>query len=71
VATDRNIGYTVAVSDKWIQVNATQATTPTPLSISVNPSGLDPGVYQGSVTVTAQDGNALKVVINLYVFASP
>jgi hypothetical protein len=38
----------------WLHVSQSSAYTPAELTISVNPQGLDPGTYAGSVTVTSQ-----------------
>jgi uncharacterized protein (TIGR03437 family) len=37
----------------WLSVTPTSGSTPANLGVSVNPTGLNPGTYNGSVTITA------------------
>jgi len=39
----------------WLSVTPASGTTPGPITISVNPGGLGPNVYPGSITVAAAD----------------
>jgi uncharacterized protein (TIGR03437 family) len=49
-----NIGFTAAASGgNWLTVSPTSGTTPANLAVSVNPSGLSPGDYTGTITITA------------------
>lgn len=52
-ATSGSLAYTVAVSANtpWLSATA-NGSTAAPFAVSVNPSGLTPGTYNGSVTVT-------------------
>ncbi len=57
-----NVGATTTDGNSWIIVPAT-GTTAGPLSISVNPSGLVPGAYSGTVTITGQGtGNGAQQI---------
>ena len=49
--------FTWAASDhsSWIHLDPREGEVPGILTISLDPSDLDPGVYQGDVTVTAKD----------------
>ena len=40
-------------SGNWLTVSPTSGTTPATLSVTVDPSSLDPGTYMGTVTITA------------------
>jgi hypothetical protein len=40
-------------SGTWLSATATGTTTPATVNIAVNPSGLQPGSYSGTVTITA------------------
>jgi len=40
-------------SGSWLSASPTSGTTPSSLSVSVNPVGLNSGVYDGTITVTA------------------
>jgi uncharacterized protein (TIGR03437 family) len=55
----------VATTDKgnWLLVNPTGGPTPLDLSVTVDPSGLNPKIYQGTITVTASDDSVTPVVI--------
>lgn len=48
-----NQGYVTASSSSWLTVSPTSGTAPTTLGISVNPQGLGPGTYQGTIQVSA------------------
>jgi uncharacterized protein (TIGR03437 family) len=52
-STSTAIPYTVTTSTPWINVLTPGGSSPTPISISVNPANLTPGSYTGKVTVTA------------------
>ena len=49
--------FTWSASDHadWIRLDPTEGNVPGTLKISLDPDGLDPGVYQGEVTVTATE----------------
>ncbi|MFN7995264.1 MAG: BACON domain-containing carbohydrate-binding protein [Bryobacteraceae bacterium] len=47
------LSITAASSAAWLGVSPGSGTTPATLSVSVNPSGLAAGTYQGSITVTS------------------
>jgi len=57
----------------WISVTPSSGTTPANLSISVNPSELGTGTYNGTITVSGTNGaqGALIVNVALTVTASP
>ncbi len=56
-----NVAFTAAASvsspanGTWLQVKSTTANTPSSLHIVADPSGLQPGTYQGAVVATAPD----------------
>ena len=56
------VQFTLAVSTNgtgdWLSALPSSATTPTALSIGVNPGSLLPGTYTGGVTVTGTAGNS-------------
>jgi uncharacterized protein (TIGR03437 family) len=53
-ATSGTLAYTVSASAgaSWLTVSPTSGTTAAPFSVSVNPSGLAPGTYTATLTVT-------------------
>jgi uncharacterized protein (TIGR03437 family) len=53
---------TTASGGNWLAVTPTSGATPGSLSVSVNPVGLLPGTYEGSVTVMAAGQSAPQIV---------
>lgn len=78
-----NNTYTVQAgsSGNWLLVNGVTkpgpGTLPADLNITINPTGLGGGTYQGAITMTAGDGSVLTVPVTLFVngvvaaFANP
>lgn len=69
-----NIGFTVSPSTSsggnWLTVNPTIGATSASVSVSVNPAGLSPGAYSGSLAVTGLATNSpLTVPVTLTVTA--
>jgi uncharacterized protein (TIGR03437 family) len=54
-ALNYTLNTTVSSGGNWLTVTGSNAATPSTLTVSVNPSGLAPGVYTAQVTVTAPD----------------
>ncbi len=60
--------------NSWLTVGATSATTPAQLNVSVNPSGLSAGTYQGTIILTGGGGpvtRALTVTLTVAAGATP
>jgi uncharacterized protein (TIGR03437 family) len=58
--------FTAAASGgSWLTVNPTSGTTPAILSVSVSPAGLNPGTYNGTITVTGTSGAQGMPVVNV------
>jgi uncharacterized protein (TIGR03437 family) len=55
----------------WLFVNPTSGTTPLALSVSVNPNGLAPATYQGTITVTASDVSVAPLPIPVTLTVTP
>jgi uncharacterized protein (TIGR03437 family) len=53
----------------WLSVNPASANTPASLSVSANPSGLAPGSYAGTVTLTPSVGAVVSIPVTLTVRA--
>ena len=53
------LNYTAAASStgNWLTVNPASGSAPATVIVTVNPSSLQPGTYQGTVTVTAPTAN--------------
>jgi uncharacterized protein (TIGR03437 family) len=58
VSASSAAAFTAATSGGgWLTVSPTTASAPASLSVSVNPTGLDPGTYYGTITVTPSAAN--------------
>lgn len=74
VFSGTQLAYTLQVSGGgWLSVNHNSGTAPDLLQANVNPAGLTPGVYRGSIRVTAPGtGNSPQnILVNLTVNAAP
>ncbi len=49
--------WSASSADSWIGFEPASSSTPSALNVVLNAGGLSPGVYQGSVTITASDGS--------------
>jgi hypothetical protein len=47
------VSWTATASQPWVSLPQTSGTAPSTLAVSVNPSGLVPGSYNATITVTA------------------
>jgi uncharacterized protein (TIGR03437 family) len=75
-STSTALPYTVTASTTWLVVTPTSGTTPTPVSIGVNPITLGAGTYNGTVSfvaggVTQSISVTLNVTNNPLLVASP
>ncbi len=65
-STSTPINYSVTTQStggNWLIVNPVSSTTPNPIAVGINPVGMVPGIYSGSVTVTGVGtGNAPQSV---------
>lgn len=63
------LAWTASASDSWIAVSPGSGTAPSTMSISVNPSGMAAGTYNGSVQIAASGatGSPATVAITLTV----
>jgi Viral BACON domain len=63
------INYTVTTSAAWLNATPASGSTPGSLSVSVNPSGLAAGNYNGTITVTAAgaSNSPQKIAVSLAV----
>jgi hypothetical protein len=51
---------------KWLTISTTSGTTPATTTVSVNPAGLKPGTYNGSITISSQtDTEVIPVTFTL------
>jgi hypothetical protein len=61
-STSGTVGYTVAVQtgnmQPWLNVSATSGTAPGSLVVSVNTTGLAPGTYTGTISLTPTGANS-------------
>ena len=60
------VPFTAAASGgSWLAVNPTSGTAPASSSVSVNPAGLNPGTYDGMITITAMGGNGISQTVSV------
>ena len=57
------LSFTLNSNASWLTATSSTGTTPGSLSVTVSPSGLSPGTYTGSITLTATSANNNPVVI--------
>jgi uncharacterized protein (TIGR03437 family) len=70
-STGAAVAYTVTTSGgSWLVVSPTAGTTPTPVSIGVNPMTLGPGTFNGTVYFTAS-GVTQSISVTLNVTNNP
>jgi hypothetical protein len=71
IASDGNpINWTAATNQSWIKLGTTSGTTPTQLSVAVDPAGLTQGSYSGAITVSNQNGGAISIQVG-YTIKAP
>lgn len=60
-----------ATGGQWLSVAPSGGTTPTDLTVSVNPTGLSAGTYNGTITVTSAFANTVPIPVTLTVATKP
>ncbi|MEP7365495.1 MAG: hypothetical protein ABI972_19755 [Acidobacteriota bacterium] len=65
VAFPFTVATNVASGGSWLGVSASSGTTPADLPITVNPTGLVPGLYSGTVTITPNGQTAQARVVEV------
>ena len=72
-ASAGGLPFTTSVIGTWLSVMSNGGATPGVLTVSVNPSGLGVGTYQGAVLVTsaAATNSPLSIPVTLTVSAAP
>jgi uncharacterized protein (TIGR03437 family) len=68
---DLTIGAGTQSGGPWLSVSPSTVTTPTNINVSVNPAGLPPASYQGTLNISASDPSVapLTVAVTLTVTA--
>ena len=56
------LGFIVSSDSAWLSAAAQGVLTPAGLTIQTDPTGLAPGSYTGSITVTSADGSAIATI---------
>ena len=60
------VNYTVASQGSWLQVSPAKGTTPGSLAVTAVPTGLAPGTYGGTITVTVTGAaNSVSIPVTL------
>ena len=59
-----SISFTAAFSNaSWLTVSPTNANTPAAVSLTANPAGLNPGVYNTTINLTSPTATAVSVAV--------
>ena len=69
VSSDASISFTVASASPWI--TAASGVAPAAIVVKADPTGLNPGTYNSSITVRFADGRSIGVPISLVVYGLP
>jgi len=66
-----NVATTTQTGGLWLKSDVTSGRTPQDVTISIDPTNLIPGIYQGSITITAGGASAppLTIPVSLTVLA--
>jgi uncharacterized protein (TIGR03437 family) len=59
------LSWTATSSDAWLVLSSTSGTAPSTVSVSVAPSGLSVGSYQGTVQISASDSSITPVAVSV------
>lgn len=65
-----NVSISTSDGKGWLSATPASATTPSNLSVSVNPSGLALGTYSGTITVSSGGGDAPLIIPVSYVVST-
>lgn len=61
------LSWTAAPDTSWLAVSPSSGTAPSTLTITINPAGLIPGSYSGSVTVSSPGSQPQQITVTLTV----
>ncbi len=70
-ASGAPVSWTSASSAAWLSASPASGSTPGQLTVSVNPAGLAPGIYTGSIRITAADGSLALVLVTYTLSDAP
>ena len=72
VTASSPIGFVVvATGGSWLRVNPLGGTAPAALTVSVNPLGLNPGIYSGTITVTFPGAGISQLNVTVTLIIGP
>lgn len=63
ISTGAPLAFTATTTPNWLSVTPASGTTPSVLTVTVNPSGLPPGAYNGSLSITAPGSSPVNVAV--------
>jgi len=52
---DGTLNWSASADQTWIRLDAQTGSAPFNISVAANPTGLNPGVYTGQVTITTSE----------------
>jgi uncharacterized protein (TIGR03437 family) len=62
--------FSFSVSATWLKVVTSSASAPATLTVSLDPDGLAPGTYSGTITITPQSGAPTMINAGLTILAA-
>ena len=57
------VGVSTQSGGEWLLVDSTNVTTPGMISVSINPAGLSPASYQGTLNISASDASVASLTV--------
>ena len=60
---DLTVGASTQSGGSWLSVSPSSVTTPASVSVSVNPAGLAPASYQGTLNISASDASVAPLTV--------
>ncbi len=69
--TTLNTSWTATTSPTWILASPPNGTTPSIITVTIDPTGLEPGRYSGAITIRPDDDSIKTIPVDLIVEAGP
>lgn len=65
------VSWTASASAPWLSASPASGTTPGQMTVSVNPAGLAPGTYTGSIRLASPNGGVALVLVTYTIADKP
>ncbi len=69
--TTFNTNWTATTSPTWILASPPNGTTPSTITVTIDPTGLEPGRYGGAITIRPDEDSDKTIPVDLIVEAGP